>query len=144
MCLGIPAKVIEVHDEGGLRMGRVDFGGVRKEACLSYVPEVVPGDYVIVHVGFAISRVDEEEALKTLELLAMMGDFMDQELATMGPDMTAPAVVDDAPGDPHGAAFAGAPASGARAVGEGGLSGSVDAGAGRPEEPAEAIPQGVR
>lgn len=95
MCLGIPAKVIEVHDEGGLRMGRVDFGGVRKEACLSYVPEVVPGDYVIVHVGFAISRVDEEEALKTLELLAMMGDMMEQELATMGPDMTAPAVVDD-------------------------------------------------
>lgn len=95
MCLGIPGKVIEVRDESGLRMGRVDFGGVRKEACLSYVPEVGLGDYVIVHVGFAISRVDEEEALRTLELLGQMGDLVQQELATMGPGMAAPAVVDD-------------------------------------------------
>jgi hydrogenase expression/formation protein HypC len=95
MCLGIPGKVIEVRDEGGLKMGRVDFGGVRKEACLAYVPEVEPGDYVIVHVGFAISHVDEDEALRTLELLAEMGDFLQQELATMGPGMTAPAVLDD-------------------------------------------------
>jgi hydrogenase expression/formation protein HypC len=106
MCLGIPGKVIEVRDEAGLRMGRVDFGGVRKEACLSYVPEVELGDYVIVHVGFAISRVDEEEALRTLELLSHMGDLVQQELATMGPGMAAPAVVDDpgpgiaAPGGP--------------------------------------------
>jgi hydrogenase expression/formation protein HypC len=95
MCLGIPGKVIEVRDEGGLKMGRVDFGGVRKEACLAYVPEVEPGDYVIVHVGFAISHVDEDEALRTLELLAEMGDVLQQELATMGPGMTAPAVLDD-------------------------------------------------
>jgi len=95
MCLGIPGKVIEVRDEGGLRMGRVDFGGVRKEACLAYVPEVEPGDYVIVHVGFAISHVDEDEALRTLELLAEMGDVLQQELATMGPGMTAPTVLDD-------------------------------------------------
>lgn len=95
MCLGIPGKVIEVRDDAGLRMGRVDFGGVRKEACLSYVPEVKLGDYVIVHVGFAISQVDEEEALKTLELLEQMGDLVQQELATMGPGMSAPAVVDD-------------------------------------------------
>jgi hydrogenase expression/formation protein HypC len=101
MCLGIPGRVIEIHDDAGLRMGRVDFGGVRKEACLAYAPEVELGDYVIVHVGFAISKVDEEEALRTLELLRSMGDLMEQELATMGPGMSAPAVVDDPhPGPP--------------------------------------------
>jgi hydrogenase expression/formation protein HypC len=95
MCLGIPGKVIEVRTEAGLPMGRVDFGGVRKVACLAYVPDVKPGDYVIVHVGFAISQVDEEEALRTLELLDQMGDLVQQELATMGPGMSAPAVIDD-------------------------------------------------
>jgi hydrogenase expression/formation protein HypC len=95
MCLGIPGKVIEVHDVAGLRMGKVDFGGVRKEACLAYTPDVELGDYVIVHVGFAISRVDEDEAMKTLEILASMGDMMEAELATMGPGMNAPAVEDD-------------------------------------------------
>ena len=109
MCLGIPGKVIEVRDQDGLRMGRVDFGGVRKEACLSYVPEVVPGDYVIVHVGFAISQVDEDEALKTLELLSMMGDLVDQELSTMGPGMDAPTVVDDPDGRAAVARAASAP-----------------------------------
>ena len=88
MCLGIPGKVIEIRDDAGLPMGRVDFGGVRKEACLAYIPEVQLGDYVIVHVGFAISRVDEEEALRTLEILATMGDMVQQELATMGPGWT--------------------------------------------------------
>jgi hydrogenase expression/formation protein HypC len=95
MCLGIPGKVIDIREEAGLRMGRVDFGGVRKEACLAYEPDVEVGDYVIVHVGFAISRVDEEEALRTLEMLATMGDLVAQELATMGPGMDAPAVIDD-------------------------------------------------
>ena len=95
MCLGIPGRVIEIREEAGLRMGRVDFGGVRKEACLSYVPDVRTGDYVVVHVGFAISQVDEEEAIKTLELLEQMGDLVQQELATMGPGMASPAVVDD-------------------------------------------------
>lgn len=112
MCLGIPGKVVEIRDDGPLRMGRVDFGGVRKEACLAYTPEVELGDYVVIHVGFAISRVDEEEALRTLEMLATMGDLVQQELATMGPGMEAPAVVDEvgvtAPvGDPPAA---GAPA----------------------------------
>ncbi len=93
MCLGIPGKVIEIRDDGGLAMGRVDFGGVRKDACLAYVPEVSVGDYVIVHVGFAISRVDEEEALRTLELLEQLG-AIEQELATMDAGMPAPAVVD--------------------------------------------------
>lgn len=95
MCLGIPGKVIEVHDEGGLPMGKVDFGGVRKQACLAYEPSVQVGDYVIVHVGFAISKVDEAEAIRTLEMLANMGGLMEQELASMGPGMDEPAVVDD-------------------------------------------------
>jgi hydrogenase expression/formation protein HypC len=111
MCLGIPGKVIEIRDEAGLRMGRVDFGGVRKEACLAYTPEVELGDYVIVHVGFAISKVDEAEALRTLELLSTMGDLVQQELATMGPGMDRPVVVDDpVPTTPP--ARAGAPPSG--------------------------------
>ena len=96
MCLGIPGKVIDVREEAGLVMGRVDFGGVRKEACLAYVPDVKVGDYVVIHVGFAISRVDEEEAIRTLELLSQMGDAVKQELATMGPGMAAPAIVDEA------------------------------------------------
>lgn len=98
MCLGIPGRVTEIRDEGGLVMGKVDFGGVRKDACLAYLPELQVGDYVIVHVGFAISRVDEAEALKTLEILDQMG-VMEPELQTLGPGMAAPAVVsDDGPG----------------------------------------------
>lgn len=74
MCLGIPAKVIEIDDDGGLlRMGKVDFGGVTRQVCLAYVPEAQVGDYVIVHVGFAISRLDEEEAQASLDLLREMG-----------------------------------------------------------------------
>ncbi len=95
MCLGIPGKVIERTETGGIAMGRVDFGGVRKEVCLSYVPDVGIGDYVIVHVGFAISQVDEAEAKETLAILREMGDLMEQELATLGPGMDRPAVVDE-------------------------------------------------
>jgi len=95
MCLGMPGKVIELRDDAALLMGKVDFGGVRKEVCLAYTPEVQLGDYVIVHVGFAISRVDESEALKTLEILGQMGELVSAELETMGPGMDAPAVVSD-------------------------------------------------
>ncbi len=77
MCLGIPGKVIEVRDENGLAMGRVDFGGVRKEACLAYVQDVQVGDYVIVHVGFALSRVDEDEARKVFDYLREMEELND-------------------------------------------------------------------
>lgn len=94
MCLGIPGRVTEIRDDAGLAMGKVDFGGVRKEACLAYLPEIAIGDYVIVHVGFAISKVDEEEALKTLEVLGTMG-VIGPELMTMGPGMAEPAVVSD-------------------------------------------------
>ncbi|MEU4689888.1 HypC/HybG/HupF family hydrogenase formation chaperone [Actinoplanes sp. NPDC023714] len=80
MCLGIPGLVTDVADEDGLRMGTVDFGGVRKRVCLAYTPQAGPGDYVIVHVGFAISVVDAAEARRTLQVLRAMGDLLDQEL----------------------------------------------------------------
>jgi hydrogenase expression/formation protein HypC len=93
MCLGIPGKVVEIRDDGPLRMALVDFGGVRKEACLAYEPEVALGDYVIVHVGFAISRLDEEEALRTLEMIrAIDAEGMAQELGAMGPGEAASGV----------------------------------------------------
>jgi hydrogenase expression/formation protein HypC len=69
MCLAIPGKVVEVFDQQGMRMAKVQFGGIVREACLEYVPETQVGDYVLVHVGFAISRVDEEEAQRTYQLL---------------------------------------------------------------------------
>jgi hydrogenase expression/formation protein HypC len=72
MCLGIPGKVIETYREHDVLMGKVDFGGVCKRACLEHVPEVQPGDYVIVHVGFALSRVDEAEAKRIFQLLEEM------------------------------------------------------------------------
>jgi len=69
MCLGIPGKIIERFEKDGLTMGKVDFGGVIKEVCLSYVPEAQVGDYTVIHVGFALNVIDEKEALETLELL---------------------------------------------------------------------------
>lgn len=82
MCLGIPGRIIERHDDAGLAMGVVDFGGVRRSVCLEYVaPEVAVGDYVIVHVGFAISKVQEEEARRTYEVLREMSQL--DELAWM-------------------------------------------------------------
>ena len=72
MCLGIPGRIVAVHD-GGFPTGVVDFGGVRRDVCLAYVAnEVGVGDYVIVHVGFAISKVDEPEAKRTFEVLRAM------------------------------------------------------------------------
>jgi len=72
MCLGIPGQVQEIYQVDGLRMGRVDFGGISKEVCLDYVPEVQVGDFAIVHVGFAITQVDEESARDSLRLFAQM------------------------------------------------------------------------
>jgi hydrogenase expression/formation protein HypC len=80
MCLAIPGKVEEIVTEDGLRVGRVNFGGVVKRVCLDYVPDVVVGDYTIVHVGFAISKIDEETAEKTLDDFRAMG-VLDEELA---------------------------------------------------------------
>lgn len=70
MCLAIPGKVVETFTQEGMHMARVQFGGVTREACLNYVPDTKVGDYVLVHVGFAISRVDEEEAQRTYAALA--------------------------------------------------------------------------
>jgi hydrogenase expression/formation protein HypC len=80
MCLAIPGKVEEILTEGDVRVGRVNFGGVVKRVCLDYVPEVEVGDYTIVHVGFALSKIDEESAQKTLAVFREMG-VLDEELA---------------------------------------------------------------
>jgi len=72
MCLAVPGKILELFQEEGVRMARVEFGGVVRNACMEYLPEAAVGDYVIVHVGFAISKVDEEEAQRTYQLLAEM------------------------------------------------------------------------
>ncbi|MEJ2217337.1 MAG: HypC/HybG/HupF family hydrogenase formation chaperone [Gemmatimonadota bacterium] len=78
MCLGIPGRIVEINDVAGLPMGVVDFGGVRREVCLAYVAdEVSVGDYAVVHVGFAISKVDEEEARRTYDILREMGELND-------------------------------------------------------------------
>ncbi|MFA5787038.1 MAG: HypC/HybG/HupF family hydrogenase formation chaperone [Actinomycetota bacterium] len=74
MCLGIPGRVVEKHEQEGLLMGVVDFGGVRRTACLAYLPEIEIGEYTIIHAGFGISRLDEDEARQTLELLAELGE----------------------------------------------------------------------
>lgn len=89
MCLGIPGRVVSLVDAGGLRMGKVQFGGIFRDACLEYVPEVEAGDYVIVHAGFAISRVDEEEAARTYRLLEEMGQLAELEQANVA-DESAP------------------------------------------------------
>ncbi len=82
MCLGVPARIVEIYEAGGLKMGKVDFGGALREACLEYVPEAEVGQYAIIHVGFAISLLDEEEAQETLDLLrefAEAGQELDAE-----------------------------------------------------------------
>ncbi len=76
MCLGVPGKVVTISDnEGEMKMGTVNFGGITKEVCLAYVPEVKVGDYVVVHVGFAISIVDEAEAKQVFEYLSQIDEL---------------------------------------------------------------------
>jgi hydrogenase expression/formation protein HypC len=80
MCLGIPGRIVQLSHEAGLPMGVVDFGGVRREVCLAYVAdEIDVGDYAIIHVGFAISKVDEEEARRTYAVLREMGELEELE-----------------------------------------------------------------
>ena len=88
MCLGVPGRVVEVWDVEGTRFADVDFGGVHKTVCLAYVPDVTVGDYAIVHVGFALTKLDEESALESLELFRSVG-LLDEEL---GVDPPAPRV----------------------------------------------------
>lgn len=84
MCLGIPGSIVSVAEQDPLRRGIVDFGGVSREVCLACVPDAGVGDWVIVHVGFAISRIDEDEARETLEALRVMGE-LDEELGRREP-----------------------------------------------------------
>jgi len=80
MCLAIPGKIVEKQERDGALIGRVDFGGALREVYLDFVPEAEVGDYVIVHVGFALSRLDAEEAERTLQLLLEMGALADEGL----------------------------------------------------------------
>ncbi len=89
MCLAIPGKVLEITERAPLRHARVSFGGVVREVCLDFVPEASAGDYVIVHVGFAISRVDAAEAARTFQLLQAMG-LLEAELAASGAEPPQP------------------------------------------------------
>ena len=79
MCLGVPGRVDELWEADGLAMGTVDFGGVRKEVCLAYVPDLQVGEWTIVHVGFALTRLDEASAQETLALMRSVG-ILDAEL----------------------------------------------------------------
>jgi hydrogenase expression/formation protein HypC len=93
MCLGIPGKVVALEPDAELPMGKVDFGGVARDVCLAYVPDVKIGEYVIVHVGFALSKLDEREAARLYELL--------RELAALDDDgadaATTPSVTGERP-----------------------------------------------
>jgi hydrogenase expression/formation protein HypC len=75
MCLGIPGKVVEVFREHDLLMGKVDFGGICKRVCLETMPEIVVGDYALIHVGFAIARIDEAEARRVFAMLEEMDEL---------------------------------------------------------------------
>lgn len=88
MCLGVPGKIIEIYADRGLRMCKIDFGGVVREVCIETLPEAQPGDYTIVHAGFALNLLSEEDALETLELLRQINAVEDE----LGPDPALPAV----------------------------------------------------
>ena len=91
MCLGVPGKVIEIlPDPAGLTMGKVSFGGITKEVCLAYTPEAAIGDYVVVHVGFAISRIDEEEARQVFRFLEEMDELGELDIPQPGTGGDAP------------------------------------------------------
>jgi len=79
MCLAIPGKVLEINTQVQPTMGKVSFGGIKKEVCLELVPDVRIGEYVIVHVGFAISTMDEAEALETLRMFEQLGELPDDD-----------------------------------------------------------------
>ncbi len=81
MCLGVPGKILQIEPNPlGMTMGKVSFAGIVKEVCLAYVPEVQVGDYVVVHVGFAISKVDEQEAMQVFAFLREMDELKELEI----------------------------------------------------------------
>lgn len=79
MCLGVPGKIVEIYETNGLSMGKIDFGGVTREVCLAYVPEAQVGDYTVIHVGFALHLISEQEAQETLELLKEIAEVGDRD-----------------------------------------------------------------
>jgi len=79
MCLGVPGQVKQIYEANGTRMGKVNFGGIVKEVCLAYVPELAVGDYTIVHVGFALTKIDEASANETLKMFRDLG-ILEEEL----------------------------------------------------------------
>ena len=83
MCLAIPGKIVDIFERDGLKMAKVDYGNIFRETCLEYVPEAQVGEYCVVHVGFAISLLDEQDAMETLELLKEISDI-EEELGTEG------------------------------------------------------------
>lgn len=83
MCLAIPGKIVEIFEREGLKMAKVDYGGIFRETCLEYVPEAKVGEYCVVHVGFAISLLDESEAMESLELFKQISDI-EEELGAEG------------------------------------------------------------
>ncbi len=78
MCLAVPGKIVEIFEQDGLQMAKVDYGGIFRETCLDYVPEAKVGDYCVIHVGFAISLMNEKEALETLSLLKQISNFEEE------------------------------------------------------------------
>jgi len=85
MCLGVPGQIVEIEEKNGLKMAKVDFGGIFREACLDYVPEAKVGEYCVIHVGFAISILSEAEAMETLDLLKQISNFEEE----LGPETPA-------------------------------------------------------
>jgi hydrogenase expression/formation protein HypC len=79
MCLGIPGKIESVYEDHGTKMAKIDFGGVQREACIEVIPEAKPGDWTIVHAGFALNLLSEEEARETLEILEQMSELAELE-----------------------------------------------------------------
>lgn len=84
MCLAVPGKIVEIREERGTRMATIDFDGIRKDICLAYLPDITVGDYAIVHVGFAISQIDETSALETLAMFKELG-VLEEELGEEQP-----------------------------------------------------------
>lgn len=103
MCLAVPGKVVEIWEQDATRMAQVDFGGVQKKVCLEFVPDIAVGDYTVVHVGFALQRLDEESALATLALFQELGE-LDMEFGDAWKRAAIEAGLNEANGSSKGAA----------------------------------------
>lgn len=98
MCLGIPGKVVRIWDDRGTPMADVDFGGASKDVCLAYLPDLAIGDYTIVHAGFALTRLDEESALASLDMFRELG-MLEAELGIVLPEPAAASAASEEVGD---------------------------------------------